>query len=105
MRTEEVRLKAIEACLNKLGHKGIADALGYPDRRNVWPWTGPKKRPLPADMAPALERAMLLAGAEMSVERLCPTCKWVRVADPEWPHPKGRPLLDVAAEPDARKVA
>lgn len=23
--------------------------------------------------------------------------RWYRVPDPDWPHPKGRPLLDVAA--------
>ena len=30
----------------------------------------------------------------MTCEELLPSVAWVRIADPEWPHPKGRPLVD-----------
>jgi len=31
-----------------------------------------------------------------TAEQLCPSVRWVRIKDPRWPNPKGRPLLDVA---------
>jgi hypothetical protein len=43
--------------------------------------------------APAVEK---LTG--LPVERIAPQCKWVRVPDPEWPNPAGRPILDPASE-------
>lgn len=83
------------------GHKGVADALGYPDLRNVWPWTKTGGRPLPPEKAPALERATGLKGEMVTVDDLCPAAKWVRVVDPDWPHPEGRPCLDLAAPQQA----
>ena len=77
------------------GHQGVAQALGYPDRRNVWPWTS-LSRPLPPEKAPALELATGRKGKTVPVELLCPTASWVRVPDPNWPHPNGRPCLDLA---------
>ena len=31
------------------------------------------------------------------VEELRPDVHWIRVPDPDWPHPQGRPAIDVAA--------
>lgn len=86
------------------GHQAVAQALGYPDRRNVWPWTG-LGRALPPEKAPALEKATGLKGEIVSVERLCPAASWVRVPDPAWPHPEGRPCLDVAPVTQQPQVA
>lgn len=49
----------------------------------------------PPDRCPAIERA---TNGRVTVEELRPDLawRWYRVPDPAWPHPKGRPLLDVA---------
>lgn len=41
-----------------------------------------------------LERAMY---PKVTVEALGSDVRWQRVPDPDWPHPDGRPCLDVAA--------
>lgn len=58
------------------------------------------RRTAPIERCPGIERA--LQGAA-TVEQLRPDVRWVRVPDPDWPHPQGRPLADVtqAAEPAA----
>lgn len=33
----------------------------------------------------------------VTVEELRPDINWLRVKDKSWPHPKGRPVIDVAA--------
>ena len=52
-----------------------------------------RKRGIPADRCPAIERAT--SGA-VTVEVLRPDVAWSRIADPSWPHPAGRPVIDVA---------
>jgi len=48
---------------------------------------------IPAARAPALEQA---SGGRHTVEAMCPTVRWHRIPDPDWPwHPAGRPLIDV----------
>lgn len=49
---------------------------------------------VPADRCPAIERA---TNGAVAVEQLRPDVRWVRVPDPAWPHPGGRPCIDVAA--------
>lgn len=54
-----------------------------------------RRRGIPMERCPALE-----AGTEgrYTCEQMRPDVRWVRVADAAWPwHPKGRPLIDVAA--------
>ena len=75
-------------------HAAFAKELGYDDRRNVWPWTS-GDRMLPAEHCPPIERAT--KGA-CTCERLNDKTVWTRVPDKDWPHPKGRPLIDVAAK-------
>lgn len=39
---------------------------------------------------------LIEAAAGIPVEELCPIAQWERIPDPAWPHPLGRPLLDLA---------
>jgi DNA-binding transcriptional regulator YdaS (Cro superfamily) len=97
----EDQKEAIALAVQEIGgHAAVASMLGYADRRNVWPWTS-GSRPVPPEIAPTLERG---SNGKVTVERLCPQARWVRIADKTWPHPKGRPLLDTAREePTAAK--
>ncbi|MFG6413819.1 YdaS family helix-turn-helix protein [Roseateles sp. DC23W] len=52
-----------------------------------------RKRGIPPERCPDIERG--LAG-KFVCEQICPDTRWVRVPDPDWPHPKGRPCIDVA---------
>lgn len=48
----------------------------------------------PPDRCPAIERELY---PKATCEQLRPDVRWYRVADPAWPHPAGRPCIDVAA--------
>ena len=52
-----------------------------------------RKRGIPADRCPAIERAT--SGA-VTCETLRPDVAWARIPDASWPHPAGRPVIDVA---------
>lgn len=52
------------------------------------------ERGIPAERCADLER---LSGARVVCEDMRPDLRWVRVRDKAWPHPKGRPCVDVAA--------
>lgn len=69
----------------------LADVLGV-TKAAVWQWKEADGG-VPGRHCQAIERAT--KGA-VTVEELRPTDKWVRVPDPTWPHPAGRPLLDFA---------
>ena len=58
---------------------------------SAWAWK--HRGSIPVQYAPAIERG--LKGA-MAVEEMCPEDPWGRIPDPAWPHPKGRPFLDIA---------
>jgi DNA-binding transcriptional regulator YdaS (Cro superfamily) len=51
------------------------------------------KRGIPSDRCPAIERG---TGGKVTCEEMRPDVVWHRVPDAEWPHPRGRPLIDVA---------
>ena len=51
------------------------------------------RRPVAHDSCAAIERAT--SGA-VTVEVLRPDAAWSRIPDPAWPHPAGRPVIDVA---------
>jgi len=53
-----------------------------------------RRRPTPPDRCPAIERA---TEGRVTCEELRPDVHWQRVPDPAWPHPGGRPCIDVAA--------
>lgn len=44
------------------------------------------------EMSAAIEQASVGA---VTVEELRPDIRWHRIPDPNWPHPAGRPLVDV----------
>ena len=50
---------------------------------------------VPADRCPALERA---TAGRWTVDALRPDVRWHRIPDPAWPHPGGRPCIDVAGQ-------
>lgn len=52
-------------------------------------------RRVPVWHCPDLER---LHEGRITAESLRPDARWVRIPDASWPHPDGRPLLDVAAK-------
>ena len=52
-------------------------------------------RPIPPERCPAIERA---TNGAVAVEVMRPDMRWQRVPDPDWPHPAGRPCIDVAGK-------
>ena len=54
-----------------------------------------RRHGIPAARCPDIERAR--QGATLC-EQLRPDVRWVRVPDPDWPHPDGRPCIDVAGQ-------
>ena len=48
---------------------------------------------IPAERCPAIE---LQAKGAITCEVLRPDVRWARVPDAGWPHPSGRPCIDVA---------
>lgn len=72
--------------------KRIAAALGLHEQYLYQCLSG-RRALLPAHCA-EVERA---TRAAVACERLRPDLAWVRIADDSWPHPKGRPCIDVAS--------
>lgn len=72
----------------------IAAALGC-SRPFVWQMAGvgAPRRDVPLTQAPKIERA---TGGLVTCEEMLPVVAWYRVPDPTWPHPDGRPCIDVA---------
>ena len=59
-------------------------------------WTADEgARNVPAEHCAALERA---TGGAVTCEATRPDVRWHRVPDADWPHPDGRPLIEVASE-------
>lgn len=61
-----------------------------------------RKRGIPAERCPAIERAT--QGAH-TVEALRPDVSWIRIPDSTWPHPAGRPAIDIARPVAVREAA
>lgn len=53
-------------------------------------------------MCPVIERE---TGGAAVAERLSDKVRWVRIFDPAWPHPDGRPCIDVASAVTAEHPA
>jgi hypothetical protein len=49
---------------------------------------------IPKERCPDIERAL---NGRVTVSEMRSDVRWVRVPDPTWPHPDGRPCIDVAA--------
>jgi DNA-binding transcriptional regulator YdaS (Cro superfamily) len=81
-------IKAAAAALG--GQKQLALAMGVsPSAVNQF-LSG--LRELPRDRCPAIEHA---TNGVVVCEDLRPDVRWQRVPDPAWPHPAGRPCIDV----------
>ncbi|MEN9420199.1 MAG: hypothetical protein RI988_3820 [Pseudomonadota bacterium] len=61
-----------------------------------------RHRGIPPERCPAIERAT--HGATLC-ESLRPDVCWARIPDPTWPHPAGRPVIDVARPVAAQEAA
>ena len=44
-------------------------------------------------------------GGAVTVEEMRPDIPWRRIKDYRWPHPAGRPVIDLAAKALAKKLA
>ena len=51
-------------------------------------------RGIPMDQCAKVEVSL---GGAVAVEDMRPDINWLRVKDKSWPHPKGRPVIDVGA--------
>lgn len=54
------------------GQAALASALGFSDRRSVWPWFNTDRR-VPAEHCPSIERA---TGGRVRCEELRPDVPW-----------------------------
>jgi len=77
----------------------LAAACGV-SKAAVSQWLGQGKPP--PDRCPAIERA---TEGRVTCEELRPDVRWQRVPDPTWPHPGGRPCIDVAAPLESDRAA
>lgn len=71
------------------GPTAVAAMLGIKPP-SVSGWNGR----VPAERCPGIE---LATGAKFICEQIRPDVVFARVPDPSWPHPAGRPCIDVAA--------
>jgi DNA-binding transcriptional regulator YdaS (Cro superfamily) len=81
----------LERACNLVGSQAeLARAIGS-STSLVYQWmTG--RRPISLDKCIEIER---LCSGSITVEELRPDEKnWLRIKDKNWPHPKGRPVLD-----------
>lgn len=84
------------ACELAGGQAALARGIGIrPPSINEWISSG---RPVPHERCPDIER---VTEGKVACEELRPDLTWVRIPDPDWPHPDGRPLVDYAAKKEA----
>ena len=89
-------MSPIEKALELVG--GVAGlARRLPSKPSVQRVSNWRERGVPSDECPGVERAV---SAAVTCEDLRPDICWSRIPDPNWPHPKGRPVID-HARPDA----
>lgn len=73
----------------------LRERIGAPSSAQIRQWQhGYAGRKPSFENCVAIESAT--AGA-VTVEEIRPVGFWMRIADPAWPHPLGRPVLDFAA--------
>ena len=79
------------------GLSALAKELRLPGARpvgTVWAWID--RDNVPPEHAAAIEQ---LEGGFVAVEQLTRGVRWRRVANPNWPHPDGEPLIVAAPAP------
>lgn len=62
------------------GQAALASAIGFTDRRHVWPWFNTDRR-VPAEHCPAIERATRERGSPVLCEELRPDIPWSVLRD------------------------
>lgn len=91
------------------GQAALAAAIGFSDRRHVWPWFNTDRR-IPAEHCPAIERATRAAGEPVTCEELRPDVAWgvlreqVAAAEPTATTGKPKGEHAIAAEPGPHPV-
>lgn len=75
------------------GQSALASAINATPAQ-VWQFLN-GVRPIGAEKCAAIESA---TRGEVTCERLRPDLRWLRIADPAWPHRAGRPALDVSPD-------
>jgi DNA-binding transcriptional regulator YdaS (Cro superfamily) len=78
----------------------IAERVGLHEQYLYQCFSG--RRSLPTEHCPAVERA---TAGDVTCEALRPDVPWSRIPDPTWPHPAGRPVIDVARPVAAQEAA
>lgn len=85
-------MNAIQAAIKAAGGQtALAAALGL-KQPTVSEWAR-GERAVPPDRCPDIERA---SAGRVTCQELRSDVNWIRVHDPDWPHPEGRPCIDVA---------
>ncbi len=92
MKTETATSAITRACNVFGSQQALAKAVDVAPAQ-VSQWVN-DVRPVPARYCVAIERE---TSAQVTCEQLLPNERWLRVADPNWPHPDGRPCLDMTA--------
>ena len=78
--------------VRSLGQTGLARRLGV-RQQQVWNWLNRDGGHPPVERCPSIEREF---NGSLTCEQLRPDVRWLRVPDPAWPHPDGRPCIDFA---------
>lgn len=85
----------LDAYLSREGAESAVDfarrAGLNPDQVRQWRYGHNDRRPS-EDNCARLERA---SSGLVTCEELRPDLAWIRIADKAWPHPKGRPAVDI----------
>ena len=92
MKTETAASAIARACNVFGSQQALAKAVDVAPAQ-VSQWVN-EVRPVPARYCVGIERE---TNAQVTCEQLLPNERWLRVADPNWPHPDGRPCLDMTA--------
>lgn len=90
---EKQNLPVLKACEHLGSQSAVAQLLGVTPPA-VHQWVA-GIRPVPPEHACSIEKA---TGGLFPVEQVLPEANWHRVKDRNWPHPKGRPLIDVSVK-------
>lgn len=78
------------------GLSALAKDLKLPGIRpvgTVWAWID--RNHTPPEHAAEIEK---MEGGKVTVEQLTRGVRWKRMANPDWPHPDGEPVVAVARE-------
>lgn len=81
----------VASAIKAAGSQGSLAAALFVSQPTVSEWLR-GVRPVPAEKAAEMER---LYWPAVAADRL--PGRWARLPDPAWPHPAGRPCIDVAA--------